>query len=112
MRALSSIKIYKNNMSITYIEIGEYDKAKSLLEQISNLPNIDIKHNKIVNLVYLTAKQRELNNYDISINYLENALELAKNFAVNLIPGVLEEMGRTYCAKGLYNIADERLVKV
>ncbi len=104
-QALNSIK---NNMSITYVEIGEYGKAKSLLEQISNLPNIDIKHNKIVNLINLAECERELNNYDISINYLENALELAKDFSVNLIPGVLEEMGRTYCAKGLYNLADER----
>lgn len=104
-QALNSIK---NNMSITYMEIGEYRKAKSLLEQISNLPDIDMKYNKIVNLINLAECERELNNYDISINYLENALELAKGFEVNLIPVVLGEMGRAYCAKGLYDIADER----
>ncbi|SCI72096.1 Probable diguanylate cyclase YcdT [uncultured Clostridium sp.] len=103
-QVLNSIK---NNMSITYVEIGEFEKAKSILEQISNLPDIDVKHNKIVNLINLAECERELNNHDISIEYLENALELSKDFALNLIPGVLEEMGRTYCAKGLYNIADE-----
>lgn len=104
-QVLNSIK---NNMSITYLEIGEFEKAKSLLEQIANLPDIDVKYNKIVNMINLAECERELNNYDVSLRYLESALELSKCFNVNLIPGVLEEMGRTYCAKGLYNIADEK----
>lgn len=104
-QVLNSIK---NNMSITYVEIGEYEKAKSLLEQIANLPDIDIKHNKIVNLINLAECERELSNYEMSIEYLEHALALSKDFAENLIPGVLEEMGRTYCTKGLYKIAEEK----
>ncbi len=104
-QALNSIK---NNMSITYVEIGEFEKAKALLEQIANLPNINANHNKIVNLMNLAECERELGNYEISLEYLESALEIAKSFATTLIPGVLEQMGRTYCAKGLYNIADEK----
>lgn len=104
-QALNSIK---NNMSITYVEIGEFEKAKALLEQIANLPNINANHNKIVNLMNLAECERELGNYEISLGYLESSLEIAKSFATTLIPGVLEQMGRTYCAKGLYNIADEK----
>lgn len=104
-QALNSIK---NNMSITYVEIGEFEKAKALLEQIANLPNINANHNKIVNLMNLAECERELGNYEISLEYLESSLEIAKSFATTLIPGVLEQMGRTYCAKGLYNIADEK----
>ncbi|CUO69409.1 GGDEF domain-containing protein [Clostridium disporicum] len=104
-QALNSIK---NNMSITYVEIGEFEKAKELLEQIANLPNINANHNKIVNLMNLAECERELGNYELSLEYLESALGIAKSFATTLIPGVLEQMGRTYCAKGLYNIADEK----
>ena len=104
-QALNSIK---NNMTITYVEIGEFEKAKALLEQIANLPNINANHNKIVNLMNLAECERELGNYEISLGYLESSLEIAKSFAITLIPGVLEQMGRTYCAKGLYNIADEK----
>lgn len=103
-QALNSIK---NNICIAYTEIGEFEKVKTLLEQIAKLPDIDIKYNKIVNLINLAECERELNNYDVSLEYLKNALELSKEFDKNLIPVVLDGIGRSYCAKGLYKLADE-----
>ena len=102
-QALNSIK---NNMAIAYVEIEEFEKAKELFEQIAKLPNFNIKHNTIVNLLNLGECERELKNYDKSLKYLEEALNMAEKFYINLLSSALSEIGRTYLAKGLYDEAD------
>ena len=88
-QALNSIK---NNMAIAYVEIEEFEKAKELFEQIAKLPNFNIKHNTIVNLLNLGECERELKNYDKSLKYLEEALNMAEKFYINLLSSALSEI--------------------
>jgi tetratricopeptide (TPR) repeat protein len=101
-----------SNMSTSYIELGEYDEAKKILQFL--LP-IAMKNNDVgtvvnvyQNLAYL---EREAKNLDASIDFTLKALALLENSEdLSRIGSLHLNLGEFYRAKKDYKKAEEYLL--
>lgn len=98
----------KGNIASVYMEMEEYEKARDLIEQIEDLPDIGIEHNRIVNLINKSECERNLENIDSALESIEKAYKIAKGTNLSITSVVLDHMGKIYTSKGLYNLADTK----
>ena len=100
----------KTNMLGVYEEIGEYEKAIELYDDIEKIGYIANEENQIVNNLNRCLCEFKLGNKDNSIKYGEKAYKIAKeNKSDYLIPNILSELANIYIDKGEFDTAIEKL---
>lgn len=105
------VNVIKGNIALVYMETGEFDKAKELINQVRRLPHIGDKSNEIVTLVNLAYCEHETDNYNEALSHLKDAEELALKYDTKLYPHILDQMARVYTKEKKYSIAKEYFKK-
>lgn len=99
----------KTNMVGIYIDMGDYDKGKEILEQLQNLSYTTRKEVEICNCINRTICETKTNNLDKAQDYIDEAYILAKKYMPKNIPDILKEMANIYIEKCDYKAAKEKL---
>ncbi|MGL4523399.1 MAG: diguanylate cyclase [Bacilli bacterium] len=84
----------QSNLAVVYVEMGEFEQAKTLLEQMVDVVNLSTTENEISNLANLSECERQLGNFDESTRHIERALMLAKQYHHNILPAIYDHLGR------------------
>ena len=105
-----ALSVLKSNMLGAYYEIGEYEKAIELYEDIEKIGYPGKKENEIVNNFNRCLCEFKLGNKENSIKYGEKAYTMAKeNKGHYLMPNILSELANVYIEKSEFDIAVEKL---
>lgn len=99
----------KTNMVGIYIDMGDYEKGKEILEQLQNLSYTTRKEIEICNYINRTICETKTNNLDKAKEYIDEAYILAKKYIPTNIPDILKEMANIYIEKCEYEVAKEKL---
>ncbi len=100
----------KTNMLGVYEEIGEYEKAIELYDDMETIGYMANKENQILNSLNRGICEFKLGNKDDAIKYEEKAYAIAKESKFNyLIPNILSELANVYIDKGDFDIAVDKL---
>lgn len=100
----------KCNMAALYITIEEYAKAIEILEQVEDMPWIGSEDKKVGYYLNRAICEREMNNLDKALYYLEYIKDLAMkipNYHINW----LVDLSRIYIEKGWYNKGEEKIIE-
>lgn len=100
--------LVKCNMAAIYMFIEEYKKAIEILEQIEDIPWIGTEYNKVGYYLNRVICEREINNLDKALYYLEYIKDTAMKIPNHTINWLLD-LSKVYIKKGWYDKAEEKI---
>ena len=100
----------KTNMLGVYEEIGEYEKAIELYDDMEKVGYMDNKENQIVNNLNRCTCEFKLGNKENAIKYGEKSYLIAKENKMDyFVPNILSELANIYIDKGELDTAVDKL---